>query len=290
MKDTVVIALPRFLRDAGRIAEFLDADVLEYRAGIFAGVFPVARRIVALMSMGIVVRGIAPLIRDKWTDPAVVVVTPDFSYAIPLLGGHHGANELAKELAGLGLVPVISTATEATGLDSVEAVAGRTGCDIVNRDSTRAVNAGILDGTTKIYSVPGPGIVIAGPDVSVLVHKGEFVVGIGCRKGVTAEEVTIAVRAALAETGILQTDVMLFSTTAKKCGETGLIDGIASIPANLIFLDDDTVNAQHTATPSKAKKIGLVGVAEPCALAASKHRELVMKKKVFGKVTIAIAR
>jgi cobalt-precorrin 5A hydrolase len=290
MKDTVVIAMPRFLPDAQRIAEFLDADVLEYRAGIFAEIFPGARRIVALMSMGIVVRGIAPLVRDKWTDPAVVVVTPDFSYAVPLLGGHHGANELAKELAGLGFVPVISTATEATGLESVESVAGRTGCDIVNRDSTRAVNAGILDGTTKIYAVPGPGIVLAGPDVSVLFRKGEFVVGIGCRKGVTAEEVTMAVRAALAEAGIPQTDVMLFSTTAKKCGETGLIDGIASIPANLIFLDDDTVNAQITTTPSKAKKIGLIGVAEPCALAVSKHRKLVMKKKVFGKVTIAIAR
>ncbi len=290
MKDTVVIALPRFLPDAQRIAEFLDADVLEYRAGIFAEVFPVTRRVVALMSMGIVVRGIAPLVRDKWTDPAVVVVTPDLSYAVPLLGGHHGANDLAKELVRIGLVPVISTATEATGRDSVEAIADRSGCDIANRDSTRAVNAGILDGTTKIFSVPGPGVVIAGPDVSILVHKGDFAVGIGCRKGVTAEEVITAVRAALAEAGIPQTAVMLFSTTAKKCNEAGLIEGIASIPANLIFLDDDTVNAQIITTPSKAKKIGLVGVAEPCALAVSKHRELVMKKKVFGKVTIAIAR
>ena len=76
------------------------------------------------MSMGIVIRGIAPHLTDKWTDPAVVVVTPDFRYAIPLIGGHHGANELAGELAGLGLVPVISTATEATGRDSVEAIAG----------------------------------------------------------------------------------------------------------------------------------------------------------------------
>ena len=290
MKDTVVLALPRFLPDAQRIAAFLDADVREYRAGIFRELFSSARRIVALMSMGIVVRGIAPFLRDKWTDPAIVVVTPDFAFAVPLLGGHHGANELAKELAGLGLVPVISTATEATGLDSAEAIAGRTGCDIVNRDSTRAVNAGILDGTTKLYSVPGPAVVIAGPDVSILVHRGEYVIGIGCRRGVTAEEVTLAVRAALAGAGIAQTDVMLFATTARKCSETGLIEGIAAIPANLIFLDDDTVNAQHTATPSKAKKIGLVGVAEPCALAVSKHRDLVMKKKVFGKVTIAIAR
>ena len=290
MKDTVVIALLRFFPDAQRIAAFLGADLLEYRAGIFAEVFPAARRIVALMSMGIVVRGIAPLVRDKWTDPAVVVVTPDFLYAVPLLGGHHGANALAKELAGLGLVPVISTATEATGRDSAEAIADRTGCDIVNRDSTRAVNAGILDGTTKIYPVPGPGIVIAGPDVSILVHKGEYVVGIGCRKGVTAGEVTEAVKAALAEAGIAQNEVMLFATTVKKCNETGLIEGIAALSANLIFLDDDTVNAQTAITPSKATRIGLVGVAEPCALAVGKHRELVMKKNVFGKVTIAISR
>jgi cobalt-precorrin 5A hydrolase len=185
---------------------------------------------------------------------------------------------------------VISTATEANGLDSVEAIADRSGCDIVNRDSTRAVNAAILDGTTKIYAVPGPGIVIAGPDVSILVHKGEYVVGIGCRKGVTAGEVTEAVRAALAEAGIAQNEVMLFATTVKKCNETGLIEGIAALSANLIFLDDDTINAQTATTPSKATRLGLVGVAEPCALAVGKHRELVMKKNVFGKVTLAIAR
>ncbi|MFA5332216.1 MAG: cobalt-precorrin 5A hydrolase [Methanoregula sp.] len=290
MKDTVVIALARFLPDAQRIAKFLDAEVCEYRAGIFAEVFPATRRIVALMSMGIVVRGIALLIKDKWIDPAVVVVTPDFSYAVPLLGGHHGANELAKELSGLGLIPVISTATESTGRDSVEAIADRSGCAIVNRDSTRKVNAGILDGNARLYSVPGPGIVIAGSDVSILVRQGEFTVGIGCRKGVAIRDVTGAINTALREAGIALHQVMLFATTDKKCNETGLINAIASFPANLIFLDDDTINAQAIVTPSKAGKIGLVGVAEPCALAVSRYRELIMKKKVFGKVTIAIAR
>ncbi|HVP96017.1 cobalt-precorrin 5A hydrolase [Methanoregula sp.] len=290
MTDTVVIALGRFLPDARRIAAFLNAEVIEYQAGIFAGVFPKARQIVALMSMGIVVRGIAPLLSDKWTDPAVVVVTPDFLYAVPLVGGHHGANALAKKLAGLGLTPVISTATEATGHDSVEGIADRSGCDIVCRDSTRAVNAGILDGTTKVYAIPGPGVVLAGPDVSILVHRGEYTVGIGCRKGVTDVEVTRAIEEALAEAGIPKDKVMVYATTAKKCNEAGLCNAVAAIPANLIFLDDDTINAQVPATPSRAKKIGLVGVAEPCALAVSKHRELIMRKKVFSKVTIAIAR
>ena len=191
-------------------------DVMEYRAGIFADIFPAVRRIVALMSMGIVVRGIAPLLKDKWTDPAVVVVTPDFSYAVPLLGGHHGANELAKELAGLGLVPVISTATEATGRDSVEGIATRTGSDIVNRDSTRAVNAGILDGTTKVYAVPGPGIVLTGPDVSILVHRGEYAVGIGCRKGVTHGEVARAPEEALRRCRDHREEVMILCDHRKK--------------------------------------------------------------------------
>lgn len=290
MTDTVVIALERFMPGAEKIAGFLDAEVREYHKGIFAECFLKSKRIVALMSMGIVVRGIAPLLSDKWNDPAVVVVTPDFSYAVPLIGGHHGANALAKELSALGLVPVISTATEATGRDSVEAIAERNGCVLLNRDSTRAVNAGILDGKTRVFPVPGPGIVIAGPDVSVLLEIGTYTVGIGCRKGVKAEEVTFAVRAALAEAGINAADILLCATTVKKSHEAGLFEGIAAIPANLIFLDNDTINAQTPATPSKAKRLGLIGVAEPCALATARHRELVMPKKVFGKVTVAIAR
>jgi len=290
MTDTVVIALARFLPDADRVAKFLDAQVLEYHTGIFGEIYDKYRRIVAIMSMGIVVRGIAPYLTDKWTDPAVVVVTPNFTYAIPLLGGHHGANDLANELTGLGLVPVISTATESMGKDSVEGIAARHGLDIVNHDSTRSVNAGILDGVTKIFNIPGPGIVVAGPDVSILVTKGKYVVGIGCRKGVTSQEVTDSITAALNEVGISLNEISVFATTAKKFHETGLSDAIAVLSASLIFLDDDTINAQVPQTQSKAKKIGLVGVAEPCALAVSQHRDLIMKKKVFGKVTIAIAR
>ena len=115
MTDTVVIALPRFRKEAERIGVFLGAEVRDYTLEIFPELFPEARRIVAVMSMGIVVRRIAPLLTDKWNDPAIVVVSPDMRYAVPLLGGHHGANSLAKELAGLGLCPVITTATEATG-------------------------------------------------------------------------------------------------------------------------------------------------------------------------------
>ena len=290
MTETVVIALPRFSRDAERIATFLGAEFREYHPDIFSELFPHSRRIVAVMSMGIVMRKIAPLLRDKWNDPAVVVVSPDLAYAVPLVGGHHGANALAQELTALGIVPVITTATETLGKPSVETIAVQHGCDIVNRDSTRSVNAAMLDMDVPVYAVQGPAIVIAGPEVSLLVSKGEYTVGIGCRKGVGKEEVIAAIRSACADAGIDPGDVQVYATTQKKCNETGLSRAISALSANLIFLDDDTINAQTIVTPSKAKKIGLLGVAEPCALAVAQRKELVMKKKVYGRVTIAIAR
>jgi cobalt-precorrin 5A hydrolase len=289
MTDTLVIALPRFLGKAQQITDFLSAEMREYTSDIFREVFPHTRRIVAIMSMGIVVRRIAPLLQDKWNDPAVVVVSPDLAYAIPVIGGHHGANELAKELSALGIQPVITTATEATGRDSVESIAQRTGCDIVNRESTRRVNAAMLDRDVPVFTVKGPGIVIAGPDVSVLVKEGEFTVGIGCRKGVRSPEVLDAIRKALEESGVAETDILVFATTQKKSGEKGLTEAISALSGNLIFLDDDTINAQKGITPSRATKIGLSGVAEPSALAVAKRKQLVMRKKVYGRVTVAIA-
>ena len=289
MTDTVVIALFRFLDKAKTVAQYLGADVREYGPDTFSEIFPHTKRIVAIMSMGIVVRSIAPLLEDKWNDPAVVVVSPDLAYAIPLIGGHHGANELAKELSALGICPVITTATESAGRDSVEGVGERCGCNIVNRDSTRQVNAAMLDIDVPVFSVKGPGIVIAGPDVSILLKRGEYTVGIGCRKGVKKEEVLDAIRIALAETGVIKDDVLVYATTQKKLNETGLTEAVSSLAGNLIFLDNETINAQTGLTLSRATKIGLLGVAEPCALAVAKKKDLIMAKKVYGRVTVAIA-
>lgn len=289
MKGTVVIAFPRLLKEAQRIAGHLNATLYPYDSEAFSRAFQSADRIVALMATGIVVRSVAPLIADKWVDPAVVVVSPDLSYAIPLIGGHHGANELAKDLAGLGIQPVITTATEAFGKQAVEVIAGKTGSDILNRDSTRSVNAAILDGVVPVHTISGPAVVIAGPGVSVLTRKGRYVIGIGCRKGIQAGEVTAAVRQALASQGIDPDNVLVYATTVRKMHERGLTEGVSSLSAGLIFLDDTTINAQVPPSPSRARKIGLSGVAEPCALAVARKHKLVMNKTVYGKVTIAIA-
>ncbi|KAF5088534.1 Cobalt-precorrin-5A hydrolase [anaerobic digester metagenome] len=290
MTGTVVIALERFLPDARRIADALGADVLPYGPDVFRTAFAGYGRIVALMSAGIAVRGIAPLLTDKWRDPAVVVVGPDLRYAVPVVGGHHGGNDLARELAALGIEAVITTATETRGRESVEGIAARRGCDVVNRDSTRAVNAAMLDGDVPLYAVTGPGIVVAGPAVSLLVREGEYVVGVGCRKDADAAEVEEAVQRALREAGIRPEEVLVYATTMKKRNETGLIDAVAELGGNLVFLDDGTLNAQEAPSPSRASLIGLAGVAEPAALAIAKRKVLVLVKQTYGGVTVAIAR
>lgn len=116
-------------------------------------------------------RDIAPLLDNKWSDPAVVVVDSNLNFAIPLLGGHHGANETARKIAELGAVPVLTTATEVHGKPSVEGIADRLGCEIFNKQSTKAVNCALLDQQVEVLEVKGPRIVLVDEDVSVLIRK-----------------------------------------------------------------------------------------------------------------------
>ena len=166
-----MITFERNREVALKIAEHLKADLLLYEKGIFEKVFKNYGAIVAIFATGIVVRDIAPLLNNKWSDPAVIVVDSDLNFAIPLLGGHHGANEVARKISELGAIPVLTTATEVHGKPSVEGIADRLGCSIFNKESTVAVNCALLDQDVEILEVKGPRIVVVDEDVSVLVRN-----------------------------------------------------------------------------------------------------------------------
>jgi len=153
---------------ANRLADHIEADVIIYKKDIFRDIFEEYQAIVAVFATGIVVREIAPLIVDKWEDPAIVVVDSNLNFAIPLLGGHHGANELVRKISEIGVVPVITTATEVHNRNSVEGIATKLGYDIVNKESTRDVNCALLDQDVEVLEIRGPKIVIVDNDVSVL--------------------------------------------------------------------------------------------------------------------------
>ncbi len=275
--------------EAERVAALLGADVISYSDEAFREAFLAGNDIVALMACGIVVRRLAPLIVDKWTDPAVVVMSPGLRFAIPLLGGHHGANELAERLSGLGALPIVTTATEARGLEAVEVTAERQGLEVLNRESTRQTNAAILRSEIPLYALTGPAVAVAGPGVSVLVRHGEYVVGLGCNRGTSADEIFAAVRNVLAEAGVSQDEVLAYATTVRKMDETGLREGVALLGGNLVYVDDQDINGQDV-EESAARLIGLRAVAEPAALFVSRRKELITRRKAIGNVTVAIAR
>ena len=114
---------------------------------LFTKLFDDVDAIIAVMAVGIVVRGIASHIVSKKTDPAVVVVDDLGKYAISLLSGHiGGANRLAKIIAGgIGAIPIITTATELLGRMSVEEIAEERDLAIVNFESLTPVNSAIVN-------------------------------------------------------------------------------------------------------------------------------------------------
>ncbi|HSB34164.1 MAG TPA: cobalamin biosynthesis protein, partial [Nitrospirota bacterium] len=150
-----------FVTDSGkRLAErlqvfFPDAGIVKFAAGAVPKLWKESSSLVFIMAAGIVVRTIAPLLKDKKSDPAVVVLDEQGKFAVSLVSGHlGGANELAKEIAGfLKGEAVVTTASDVNGLPSIDLWARDNGLLIENWDvlpqvGTRYVNNGGL----RIYS------------------------------------------------------------------------------------------------------------------------------------------
>ncbi len=97
---------------------------------------------------GIAVRCIAPLVRSKASDPAVVVLDESGRFAVPILSGHlGGANQLAKELAALtGGQAVLTTATDVNGAFAVDVWSGQAGCTLLETSRIKAVSGALLRG------------------------------------------------------------------------------------------------------------------------------------------------
>jgi len=246
------------------------------------------------MATGIVVREIAPFLKGKWADPAVIAVDDRLNYAIPIVGGHRGANQIARELHKKDLVrlAVISTATEANDVPSVEAIAAHLNRTIVNRTSTKTINTTFLHKPVEIARLTGPQIVIVDDDVAVLSKKNAsaLAVGVGARKGIEKSMVLEAIHSSLVELNASIEDVNTIATAYLKLGEQGISDAAFELGKPIAFVPKQIIDATRGQTSSRAEMLGLSGVAEPCALALSNFCELLLTKRAYGGVTVAIAR
>ena len=115
--------------------------------------FSAGRPIVAVMASGALIRLVAPLLSDKMSEPPVIAVAEDGSSVVPLLGGHHGANDLARAIAeGLKGHAAITTAGDlrfGIALDVPPA-----GLKLANPESAKAVMAELVAGATVLPLSP----------------------------------------------------------------------------------------------------------------------------------------
>ena len=129
------------------------ADVRFAKAAThIAGLFAAGRPIVGLCASGILIRAVGPILGDKTTEPPVVAVAEDGSAVVPLLGGHHGANELARKIAAdLGVAPAVTTAGD--NRFGVALDAPPPGWTLANPEHAKGVMARLLEGSAVRLTV-----------------------------------------------------------------------------------------------------------------------------------------
>lgn len=299
IKSVAVIAFERDAGVAQAIVEAIESDGRTVHQETYDdGVFERAwgqDAIVAVMASGIVVRKIAPLLEDKWTDPAVVAVDADRNWSIPLVGGHHGANRLATELTKAGTVPAVTTATETANGQAVETRADALDASIETPDSTVATNLAVLQGALgPVERLDGPRAILVSGDVTVLERSptADLVVGTGCRADTAGETCRAAWKEALDSIGRSISDVEFVATGTLKADEPGLLEAASALDLGVVTFERETLKEFAGPSESRAPALtGWPGIAEASAIAGGRNHELLAEKRQFdGDVTVAIGR
>jgi cobalt-precorrin 5A hydrolase / precorrin-3B C17-methyltransferase len=169
---TAIVALSRGSADLGRRlhgllpgsvlytpARFLAAGerdqpgIIAYETSVrqvLQSAFQEHHALVAVMAAGIVIRDLAPVLRSKHADPAVVVLDERGQHAISLLSGHQGgANDLARRVAGLlGGTPVLTTASDVRGLPALDLLGRDEGWVLTRGEQLTEVTAAVVNGET----------------------------------------------------------------------------------------------------------------------------------------------
>ena len=297
---------------------------------------------------GIAVRAVAPWVRDKFRDPAVVAVDEGGRFVIPLLSGHvGGANRLARLLAGsLGAVPVITTATDVSGKFAVDVFAAENSCAISDRRLAKEISAAVLAGERipllsdfplegefprEIYvckktaaggknlagSAAG-GESPAGPAAELEEQTGGLriritlsdrerdgelrlipraaVLGMGCRRGVSEEELWRAAERALGEAGVDWRGLRALASVDLKKNEEGLIRLAARLQVPFLTFSAEELNrlpGEYSSSDFVKRTAGVDCVCERAAMAAAclggGRGRLAAGKRAFGPVTAAVA-
>lgn len=309
----------------GAAARVTDADVAftstrEHVQALFAA----GRPIVAVMASGALIRLLAPLLSDKHAEPSVLAVSEDGHSVVPLLGGHHGGNDLARSIAaGLDAHAAITTAGDlkfGIALDQPPL-----GLVLANPGNAKRVMAELVAGASARLALdnrdsnPRPDFLswlehsrlpfddearvtltvtehTRTPDELELVyHPKTLVLGMGCERHASAEEAITLAEQALAQGGFAAESLAAICSIDLKADEAA-IHAVAAhfgVPARFFPASVLEAEAPRLKNPSEIvfAEVGCHGVAEGAALAAvGATGDLVVEKIKSKGATAAIAR
>lgn len=292
-------------------------------------IFDSYKELIFIMATGIVVRTIAPLIKDKFKDPAIIVMDEKMEFAISLLSGHMGgANELAKSLEQIGAQAVITTATDVNEVGSLDMIAKKIDAHIDDfREVVLKINYMLVnkENVAIIFDEPYKELGLQESDLkgfkiekdidsisnrySALIHvtssreeldlenyykviPRNLILGMGCRRGIEIEHLKESLlKFSIEEDFDLRAIKKLVSIDVKK-DEKAFLELAEALKVEFkTFSVEELLRVEHLFEGSAfvKKSVGVSAVAEPSAYLAS-NGNLIVKKKRFEKITFSLGK
>ena len=272
----------------GRVDKALVDRVFDDVAATLQSLFQATTPIAAVMASGIVIRALAPLLADKRAEPPVVALSSDGAHAVPLLGGHGGANRLATAIAHItqGFAAITTAGDSALGLALDEPPAG---WSVANPAAAKAVVAKMLSGQRPGLSVEsgdaqwlsgfqdGDDVIVThrnlGASASTLVlHPPTLALGVGCERGCDAAELAALVDETLRSNGLAKPSIACVASIDVKADEAAVLALAESLGVPARFFTAAQLNAQtprlHNPSDVVLAEVGCPGVSEGAALAS----------------------
>ena len=285
--------------------------------------------LICLFSLGAVIRLIAPHLKDKKTDPAVIVIDDKANFVISVLSGHiGGANELTEEIAEkLGALPVITTAADVNKTIAVDLVGREFNWKIdddstVTKISAHMVNEepiGILQeaGEKNWYkNLPKNVLIYEKMDdlkksnskahliisdkiiddeisnESVIYRPPSLVIGIGLHWDTTKETIREGIDHCLEKFKLSSKSIAKLVSIKKPQDVQGLIDLGEEMGIPVEYVNREDLAEISAPNPSETVKAfeGTASVSEAAAIKVSGGELIVEKQKFPPNLTIAIAR
>jgi len=294
---------PDFEPIKGRLSEFCAVLFTKHDALIF------------IMATGIVVRSIALHLESKLKDPAIVVVDEQAHNAISLISGHiGGANKLTEEVAKcLGANPVITTASDISGVLSADMFAKENNLILENMDDAKTITAmlvngdkvGIVDEQQILKNNPLPhsngdmGRIIITNKYFVYEHKPyvkmiskNVIIGIGCRKETDSLQLIEFINDVCNSADIDTQSIKTIASVSLKSRETAIWDASEHYKCGISFYDVDSLKSvEHLFSGSAfvLANVGVSSVSEPSAfLAGKKQGEFLRLKEKRNGMTVSL--